>query len=174
MWIFGYGSLMWDSWELSFGCLRKEEAELQSFRRDFNKASVFRWGSRAAPGPTLGIEPDEHACCIGVAFEFSDDPSDEILRYLKKRESSDFSLEEGTVHLRDGTLATAKIPTNDRHARTYIGDKSIAERAGMARVAAGKAGRCIDYVANIREELRRRGIDDASVEEFWHVLRTSA
>jgi hypothetical protein len=49
MWIFGYGSLMWDSWEQNFGCLGKEEAQLESFRRDFNKASTFRWGSRSAP-----------------------------------------------------------------------------------------------------------------------------
>ena len=170
MWIFGYGSLMWDSWEQSFGCLRKEEAQLQSFRRDFNKASTFRWGSKSAPGPTLGIEPDQDACCIGLAFEFSDDRSEEILGYLKKREGSDFTLEQGIVQLCDGTLITAKIPTNDRRGRTYIGDKIIAERAAMARVAAGKAGKCIDYVANIRQELRRRGIDDPNVEEFWQAL----
>jgi len=141
MWIFGYGSLMWDGWEQNFGCLRNEEGHLRSFRRDFNKASTFRWGSKSAPGPTLGLEPDEGACCIGLAFEFSDDRSGEVLRYLKKREGSDFTLEQGTVQLRNGTLITAKIPTNDRRGRTYIGDKTIAERAAMARDASGRAGK---------------------------------
>jgi cation transport protein ChaC len=170
MWIFGYGSLIWDNWEQSFGCVRKEEANLQSCRRDFNKASTFRWGTRSAPGPTLGIEPDANACCIGLAFEFSDARSDEILAYLKKREGNDFILETGTVYLRDGTYITARIPTNNRRAATYVGHKTTAERAAMARVASGKAGKCIDYVRNIREELRHRGIDDPNVEEFWRVL----
>ena len=41
----------------------------------------------------------------------------------------------------------------------------------MARVAAGKAGRCADYVANIRQELVRRRIDDSYVEDFWRALQ---
>jgi cation transport protein ChaC len=170
MWIFGYGSLMWDCWEMQFGCLRKEEAELQSFRRDFNKASTVRWGSRSAPGPTLGLEPAEGATCTGVAFEFPDNRSEEIFSYLKEREGHDFTLAKGTVQLQSGSQACARIPTNNRSGETYIGSMPVAERASMVRIASGKAGRCSDYVASIRNELVQRGIDDPYVEEFWRAV----
>jgi cation transport protein ChaC len=172
MWIFGYGSLMWDNWEQRFGCLRKEEAELASFRRDFNKASTSRWGTESAPGPTLGLEPVEGTKCIGVAFEFPEDRSEKVSRYLKRREGCDFLLVKGLVELRRGGRVRAHIPTNDRNGKTYIGKRTIAERVSMARVATGKAGRCADYVANIRQELVRRGIDDPYVEEFWRALQS--
>ncbi|MDQ6867864.1 MAG: gamma-glutamylcyclotransferase [Pseudomonadota bacterium] len=167
MWIFGYGSLTWDNWEHEFGCLRKEEAKLLSFRRDFNKASTSRWGTRPDPCPTLGLESAVGASCVGMAFEFPDHRSEEILSYLKRREGHDFTLAEGIVHRRTGSRVRAHIPSNDRHGETYLGNRTIAERVSMARVAVGSAGRCIDYVANIRQELRSRGIDDACVEQFW-------
>ena len=170
MWIFGYGSLMCENWEQEFGCLRKEEAELLSFRRDFNKASTSRWGTRSTPGPTLGLEPAEGFSCVGIAFEFPEHRSKRILSYLKQREGRDFTLAEGIVHLRSGGHVLARIPTNDRHGKSYIGNKTIAERVTMARVAAGRAGRCIDYVAKIRQELLRREIEDPYVEQFWRAL----
>ena len=122
MWIFGYGSLMWDNWEQQFGCLRKEEAELQSFRRDFNKASTRRWGSQSAPGPTLGLEPAKGARCVGMAFEFPDDRSEEILSYLKGREGPDFTLPDKTVQLRSGCAVPARVSTNSGSGETYIGN----------------------------------------------------
>ena len=39
-------------------------------RRSFNKKSVQNWGTPQAPAPTLGLEPDQNANCIGTAFEF--------------------------------------------------------------------------------------------------------
>src|ERR1700682_2404810 len=115
MWIFGYGSLMCDAWEQQFGGLRKEEAELLSFRRDFNKASTSRWGTPSAPGPTLGLEPAKGASCVGVAFKFPGHRSEEILSYLNRREGRGFILTEDIVYLRGGGYVHARIPTNDRN-----------------------------------------------------------
>ena len=57
VWVLGYGSLMWDGWQTSFGCTRCVPASLPGFSRAFNKASVANWGSRGIPGPTLGPAP---------------------------------------------------------------------------------------------------------------------
>ena len=40
MWIFGYGSLMFDGWEAACGCVDRKCAELPGYRRAFNKKSV--------------------------------------------------------------------------------------------------------------------------------------
>ena len=55
MWIFGYGSLLWDHWERAYGCRRTVTADLAGFRREFNKASVENWGTKQCPAPTLNL-----------------------------------------------------------------------------------------------------------------------
>jgi cation transport protein ChaC len=56
MWIFGYGSLMFDGWESGYGCVRRELAELAEYRRVFGKKSVKNWGTRECPGLTLNLK----------------------------------------------------------------------------------------------------------------------
>jgi hypothetical protein len=69
MWIFGYGSLMFDGWESGYGCVRREWASLSGYRRVFGKKSVknarppnpLAWSPRSAkdcskramPNPTM-------------------------------------------------------------------------------------------------------------------------
>src|SRR5215472_13444781 len=89
MWIFGYGSLMFDKWESSYGCLRREWVDLAGYRRVFNKKSVKNWGTPNRPGLTLNLEKLDTGTCRGVAFEFSDAvvSNRAMLNYLSKREA---------------------------------------------------------------------------------------
>jgi glutathione-specific gamma-glutamylcyclotransferase len=168
MWVFGYGSLMWDDWETAFGCTRKEVAVLPGFRRDFNKASERNWGSADTPGPTLGLEPLADARCVGMAFEFPEAERSRLLSALRDREGRSFMLPEKSIELAPGTIVQAVVPLNDRSRRTYIGNQSLERRARLAAVAEGESGRCADYVKNIREKLLELGVQDADVEEFWN------
>ena len=65
MWIFGYGSLMWDGWESEFVCQERATATLPGYRRAFNKLSVANWGTKEAPCPTLNLHEDRDASCQG-------------------------------------------------------------------------------------------------------------
>ena len=56
MWVFGYGSLMWGSWETKFQGTNQGKARLRGYHRAFNKKSTRNWGMRDAPCPTLGLE----------------------------------------------------------------------------------------------------------------------
>lgn len=86
MWVFGYGSLMWDGWEAQHRCTRRERASLPGFHLDFNKASRENWGTRDQPCPTLGLDADADARCEGLAFELPDAERDRAVDYLKRRE----------------------------------------------------------------------------------------
>src|SRR5450631_3750213 len=101
MWVFGYGSLMWDDWESKHGCLRKCGAILNGYRRTFNKASTKNRGTENAPCPTLNLEKIAAGACRGLAFSFPEERSHDVLDYLGKREGAGFQLELLTVCLED-------------------------------------------------------------------------
>ncbi len=85
MWLFGYGSLMWDGWETRYGCRQRMPTDLPGFTRIFNKKSLERWGTHARPGLTLNLHAGD--ACRGVAFEFDDGASSDITTYLNDRET---------------------------------------------------------------------------------------
>lgn len=170
MWVFGYGSLMWDGWEQAVGGQRLDGAVLPDYRRSFNKKSTRNWGTPAAPGPTLGLERSEGRSCIGTAFAFSDDQRLAIEDLLRQREGPSFALSELPVRLPGGREVQAITPVNNRRRRTYIGNAQVAERAAMARTARGENGDCSGYVRRIRDKLRELQIADPDVEEFARLI----
>jgi cation transport regulator ChaC len=114
MWIFGYGSLMFDEWESNHGCVGRRWADLAGYRRVFNKKSVENWGSKKRPGLTLNLKDSTTSVCRGIAFEFIDDDSKslEMLKRLTKREA---------CQPRAGsTCATATASTTMTAVTTYI------------------------------------------------------
>ena len=174
MWVFGYGSLMWDGWEAEFGCTRREQAALAGFGREFNKSSVRNWGSEDTLCPTLGLDPDDGAECTGLAFEFPDSMCDRLCKWLLDREGSSFSLEQEDVLLQSGDHVRALVAINDQSARTYIGNQPAAERARLAKSARGTSGACVDYLKNVRAELSKLGIIDPVVGCFWAEVRRAS
>lgn len=167
MWVFGYGSLMSDSWERDFACQHKERATLAGYRRDFNKRSVSNWGTSRSPCPTLGLAEDDGAECVGVAFQFPDEQRDALCAYLSHREGPSFSLPEKQIRLDSGSVVEAVVPINDRTASTYVGDLTVADRAKLVKTAQGTEGTCLEYVSKVRKHLTELGVTDPSVEAFW-------
>jgi len=84
VWVFGYGSLMWGSWETQFQGTCKGKAILKGYHRSFNKKSTTNWGIRDAPCPTLGLEQFNGAECVGLIFKFNNNQRQTIEAYLKK------------------------------------------------------------------------------------------
>lgn len=173
MWVFGYGSLMWDGWEKEFGGKRAGLAELRNYRRSFNKLSIRNWGTPETPGPTLGLEPAFGALCIGAAFEITEDQSANVLSMLRRREGKSFGLRELTIRLPGGEDVEAVVAVNDTGCPTYVGMQSLEDRVAMAREARGTSGACADYVRRIQEILNTLGIQDKEVEEFARLLNQS-
>ncbi len=170
MWVFGYGSLMWDDWEKPLEGLRVDHAVLLGFHRSFNKKSVKNWGTPDAPGPTLGLEPTKGGTCIGSLFNFPDSYREKILSLLKGREGPSFALLELPVSLPSGQQIIAVTPVNDRSKNTYIGRLPLGKRAAMAKKAKGDDGACADYVRNIHQKLVSLGIVDPDVEDFLKLI----
>ena len=171
MWVFGYGSLLFDAWESDFECTHRVLATLKQHRRSFNKASQKRWGSKANPGPTLNLLRDDEMSCQGIAFAFPNTKETEVRSYLCKREGKSFGLCEYRIHLVNGDPVQAIIPVYS--GANLLDHKSLVERARMVLAAKGTAGRCYDYVKQIVYKLAELKIDDPDVKEFWQAVEST-
>lgn len=166
MWVYGYGSLMWDGWEKEFNCKRRLIAELKGYRRTLNKASVANWGTKERPCPTLNIDVAEGATCIGTVFEFEEQWRNEIYAYLSKREGKNFELRSLAVTATQAGSFDAVVPL-------YTGKNIIAEgdRASMIKAAHGASGTCVEYISNVHAQLVDLGIDDPDISALWEAVR---
>lgn len=166
MWLFGYGSLMWDGWEAAFGCIKHMPADLPGHSRVFNKKSLERWGTRDRPGLTLNLE--RAGACRGTAFAFDKAVRGDIEAYLNHRETCEAT--EVAVTLPDGDEVAAL---------TYIYEGprlidealTLQERAAMIMEAEGVAGSSYDYIKGVRAHLAEFGVADTTVDELWHAVR---
>lgn len=164
MWLFGYGSLMWDGWETAYGCLKRMPADLPGYSRIFNKKSLERWGTRSRPGLTLNLT--RTGTCRGVAFAFEDAARADIEDYLCARETC------------AATEVSVALPETTVGALTYIYDGprliedglSLQTRAAMIVQAEGIAGSNYDYIRGVRKQLAELGVSDPAVDELWEAV----
>lgn len=171
MWIFGYGSLMWDGWEKAFSCTRRLTGELHGYRRTFNKLSVKNWGTKSNPGPTLNLEVAGHGICTGIAFEFPDDQTNNLQSYLARREGKGFVFKSQTVVVAELGERLALVPFYD--GKNLLSTSTVHQLAEQIVNATGTSGRCCDYVRDIHSELLKLGIDDPVVSEIWNAVKAS-
>ena len=83
MWVFGYGSLIWDP---GFAVAERRVARVQGWHRSFCMRSIHYRGTAAAPGLVLALDRAEGACCDGVAFRVPAGAEHATLAYLRMRE----------------------------------------------------------------------------------------
>lgn len=165
MWLFGYGSLMWDKWEAAYGCARRIPADLPRHSRVFNKKSLERWGTHDRPGLTLNLA--RAGACRGMAFAFDDGARSDIEAYLNHRETCEAT--EVAVTLPGGDEVTALTYIYEGP-RLINEDLSLHERAAMIVEAEGVAGSSYDYIKGVRAHLTELGVADAAVDELWHAV----
>lgn len=166
MWLFGYGSLMWDGWEDAYGCRSRAPADLEGHARIFNKKSLERWGTHARPGLTLNLARPlmPAAACRGVAFEFDDAARTDIEAHLSHRETC--AATEVSLRLPDTTEVSALTYIYDGP-RLIEAGLPLAERAAMILAAEGVAGSSYDYIKSVRTHLAALGVTDPAVDELW-------
>ena len=172
MWVFGYGSLMWDSWEQQFNCVQRRIAELHGYSRSFSKASVKNWGSATSPGPTLNLDVAESAVCTGIVFEFKTEQEGDVTAYLARREGKGFELKPKSVVTDGGESVDALVPIYIGH--NVIRGESLVELARRVANAKGTSGQCREYVRGVQLELNRLGISDPVVTEIWNAIERIA
>lgn len=168
IWIFGYGSLIWNP---GFTCAARQVARLAGYRRSFSMRSVHYRGTEAAPGLVLALEAATGAACEGLAFAVPQAASEPVLAYLREREltSSAYFEAELPLDLADGSRVLAKAFVIDPSHGHYCGGLALEEQAQIIAAATGERGPNSEYLFNTAEHLAALGLSDPAL--VWLAAR---
>ncbi len=163
MWVFGYGSLIWDP---GFPVAEQQLATLHGFARSFCMSSIHHRGTVEDPGLVLALDPADGHHCRGVAFRVPDEASDETVAYLRERELISSAYVECTlrVTLDEGDAVDALVYVVDTEHVQYVGGMPLEKQANIIAQAVGGRGPNTEYLWNTVAHLTELGIDDPELD----------
>jgi cation transport protein ChaC len=166
MWIFAYGSLMWNP---GFPHIESEPAYLRGWHRAFCVSSVRYRGTPEAPGLVLGL--DRGGSCHGVAYHVAHADMDAVLQTVDARElvTGVYQRRQVTIQIGEpehGRMATAWAYVTDRSHPQYVGRLEMAAEARMILGACGDSGTNRDYLNSTLAHLKTLGIHDPYLEKL--------
>ncbi len=176
LWIFGYGSLMWNP---AFEHDDHVPATLWGYHRRFCLHMTLARGSPECPGLMLGL--DRGGMCHGLALRIPASRVHEETDILWMREMIAGTYEPRWVPLRLATrkgAVGASVPArpqavtftvNRAHPR-YTGRLPIAEVARRIATASGELGSCREYFEETIAHVRSLGLRDRHLEDIARAL----
>ena len=168
LWIFGYGSLMWNP---AIHFTARTTGQIFGHHRRFCLWSTLGRGSPENPGLMLAL--DRGGSCHGVVYEIAPTAAPTELDILFRRElmTSAYRPLWTRVHLRDGQVRRAITfvidPDHDRythHLEEHTTVKLIAE-------SEGSLGRCSDYLYDTLNALEDEGLSDKRLSKLAQRVR---
>jgi cation transport protein ChaC len=162
LWVFGYGSLIWDP---GFPVADRRIARLEGWHRSFCMRSIHHRGTVDAPGLVLALDRADGAACTGVAFRVTEGAETETLATLRERELiSSAYLEILLPVLTDAGPIQALTYVIDPDHVQYCGELALAEQARIIAGASGGRGPNRDYLAATTAHLAELGIADPDLD----------
>ena len=167
MWVFGYGSLIWNP---DFPVHDRRIARANGWRRSFCMRSIHHRGTETDPGLVLALDRAEGAHCDGVAFAVSPGAEEATLAALRERELISSAYLETTMPLmtREGEVTALAYVIDPDHVQ-YCGGLPLEEQAQIIAHAVGGRGPNRDYLWSTAAHLAGLGIADPDLE--WLALR---
>ncbi len=163
IWVFGYGSLMWDP---GFSHEEALPATLHGYHRAFCIYSHRYRGTPERPGLVLGL--DRGGSCHGMAYRVAGSHARQTMDYLWQREMvygvyrpyhAKARLERGN---RVGCWTFVAEPSHSQ----YAGRLSMDDTATLILQGHGLGGPCGEYLANTVRHLDELGIDDGPLHRL--------
>ncbi|MFD1883141.1 gamma-glutamylcyclotransferase [Paracoccus pacificus] len=170
LWIFAYGSLMWDP---GFAPQETAIARLEGYSRAFSMRSIQYRGTVETPGLVLALERAPGAHCLGLALRVPDDQRQQVLADLRERELITNAYIETPlpVTLADGRVRTALAYVIDPAHWQYCGGMDYDQQARIISTAHGGRGPNADYLYNTVSHLAELGLDDPTLKDLVQRVR---
>ena len=171
MWVFGYGSLLWNP---GFASEESALAILNGYHRSFCMRSVHHRGTPEAPGLVLALDERPGSACNGLALLVPKATRQQTLSYLRERElvSSAYFEKTLSITLADGRIVPALTYVVDPEHVQYCGSLTREEQAEIISGAVGGRGDNSEYLHNTARHLAEMGISDPDLS--WLSARVRA
>src|SRR5690242_18989719 len=163
LWIYSYGSLMWDP---GFHFAEVRLADVEGFRRRFTLKIKLGRGSPDNPALMLSLEPGK-GCCRGLAFRIAANSVHAETAILWCREMLRGGYAPAVVPMLtpQGPIEALAVVSNPSHP-SYVGELPIAETAAMIASGKGVLGTNRDYLVQLASQLDALGIEHPYVAQL--------
>ncbi len=168
LWVFAYGSLMWDP---GFAFTERRLGVLRGYHRRFCIYSLRYRGTPEAPGLVFGL--DHGGACRGMLFRVARAEALPVLESLWAREmvSAVYKPKLLPVRADDGETVPACAFVVDRRHAQYCRGLDLAASAALIRRSAGERGPNVEYLANTVDHLETLGIADHGLRLLLAAVR---
>ena len=163
LWVYSYGSLMWDP---GFHFAEVRLADLEGFQRRFTMKINIGRGSRDFPALMLSLEPGEGRC-HGLAFRIAADavPAESAILWRREMLRGGYTPEMVPMQTPQGPIQALAFVANPSHS-SYIGELPFAETAAIIASGKGILGTNRDYLVQLAMQLEALEIDDPYVAQL--------
>ena len=171
LWVFAYGSLMWDP---GFPFLESMKARIYGYHRALCIRSVRYRGTSKVPGLVFGL--DRGGSCTGVGFQIDVKNQREVAEYLQDREmlNNVYTPSIRSISLDDGRSVQAiAFVVKQRHP-SYVRDLTTDQAASIVANASGQRGANLDYVISTLNTLETIGIIDRTLSTVGKLAKAHA
>ena len=161
VWVFGYGSLMWNP---GFTHVDRRVGTVRGYRRRFCVLSARARGTPERPGLGLGLEREDGEC-RGVVYQLDGSCLETDLLVLWNREmtSGIYQPHWLPVETPRGEVAAITFVVDCAHVQ-YAGGLSVDEQAAIIHRAVGTYGPSRDYLAKTIRTLTALGVSEPEFE----------
>ena len=168
VWIFGYGSLMWNP---VFEADESAVATLQGWHRAFCLHLTAGRGTVSQPGRMLALKAGGET--TGLAFRLPEETLYEELELLWKREmvTGCYLPTWCELALDDGRQVVALAFVMDPHHPQYENDSDPQTVAPLIAKASGPLGTNAQYLFSLESALQQRGIPDDHLTDLAQQVR---
>ena len=168
IWVFGYGSLMWNP---DFKFVEKISGEIKGYHRSLCLKSIVYRGSPDYHGIVFGL--DKGDSCQGMAFRIAPENMGSELQKVWEREMFAETYIPTWVSVRTEVDVVSAITfvINPAHEH-YLPDLDLDTIAKRVVRAEGKCGSCLDYVKNTVNYLHQLELSDSYLEELLSLIKS--
>uniref|UniRef100_A0A0D6R7B5 glutathione-specific gamma-glutamylcyclotransferase n=1 Tax=Araucaria cunninghamii TaxID=56994 RepID=A0A0D6R7B5_ARACU len=157
MWVFGYGSLIWNA---GFDYDERRVGFIKGYRRLFHQGSTDHRGTPANPGRTVTLEPHSGHICWGVAYRVSGHQAEQIA--LSDENSTEPTISDVLVYI---------ASTDKKLNKNYLGPAPLETIARQIVGARGPSGPNLEYLLKLEAALTEMGCKDDHVIDLANAAR---
>ena len=169
VWVFGYGSLMWDP---AIHFVEARAAALNDHQRLFNYRVIGGRGTPEQPGLVLSLMPQAGVCCDGLVFRIAAHMVEQETQVLWRREMirGGYLPSLLAVDTPQGAVqALVFVARADNP--SYVHDLSLDETADIVATASGHLGHNRDYLLQLAEQLQALDLADPYISDLVQRVR---